>query len=130
MAARKVSIAKLKKKLDLVFSAYIRRRDTREDGTFVCISSGRTLPADEMDAGHFYARTFTATRWDERNVNGQSRQDNRFKHGALLDYRKGILAKYGQKTLDELEELHNKPVKLDRQWLEERIEHYKELLNP
>lgn len=38
-----------------------------------------------------------------------------------------MLAKYGQEVLDELEILHNQPVKLDRFWLEDRIAHYKSL---
>lgn len=120
------SIAKLKKELDRVFSAYIRKRDSK-DGYFTCISSGRTLPVSKMHAGHFYARTFTATRWDERNVNGQSAQDNVFLSGNLLNYRKGIIAKYGEKVLEELEALHNQPVKLDRHELEEMITKYKNL---
>ena len=131
---KKKTIAKLKKELDKVFNAFIRKRDS-EDDVFLCISCGfqqtedsvsvEYKPVSQMHAGHFYAGTFTATRWDERNVNGQCVGCNTFKHGNLLEYRKGMLAKYGQKVLDELEELHNKPFKLDRQWLEERIVHYK-----
>lgn len=81
-----------------------------------------------MHAGHFYARTFTAVRWDERNVNGQCAGCNTFKHGNLLEYRKGMIAKYGQEVVDELERLHNQPFKLDRQWLEEKIKHYQNLI--
>jgi len=118
------TISKLKKDLDKVFNKFIRQRDSK-NGYFCCISCGETKPVNLMHAGHFYAGTFTATRWDERNVNGQCAGCNTFKHGNLLEYRKGMLAKYGQGVLDELEELHNKPVKLDRTWLEEKIEHYK-----
>ena len=121
------SISKLKKELDVVHHRFIRQRDS-EDGFFTCISSGRRLPVSQMHAGHFYASTFTRTRWDDRNVNGQSAGDNVFKHGNLLDYRRGMLARYGQEVLDELETLHNQPFKLDRQWLEEKIKHYKEKL--
>lgn len=125
-----VSISKLKKKLDVVFNAYIRQRDLLPhwDGGFKCISCGKIKEKNYMHAGHFYAGTFTATRWDERNVNGQCAGCNTFKHGNLLEYRKGMIAKYGQEVVDELERLHNQPVKLDRQWLEEKIEHYKNLL--
>lgn len=121
------TIAKLKKDLDKVFNAFIRKRDMDDYhlGYFPCISCHQPKPLTQMHAGHFYAGTFTATRWDERNVNGQCAGCNTFKHGNLLEYRKGMLAKYGQRVLDELEELHNKPVKLDRTWLEEKIEHYK-----
>lgn len=127
MSKQKRSLAKLKKELDILFAKFIRQRDSK-DGFFTCISSGRTLPVSQMHAGHFYARTFTATRWDERNVNGQSSADNVFKHGNLLNYRKGMIAKYGQEVVDELEAIHNKPIKLDRFDLERMIEEYKQKL--
>lgn len=120
----KKTLAQLKKSLDKVFSAYIRKRDST-NGYFVCISCGQTKSIDQMHAGHFYARTFTATRWDEANVNGQCIGCNTFKHGNLLEYREGILDKYGYCELNRLELLKNQPIKLDRQWLEEKIEHYK-----
>ena len=43
--------ASLTAKLDKVFSEYIRLRDTREDGTFTCISCNRILPYDQADCG-------------------------------------------------------------------------------
>ncbi len=119
-----VSIARLKKKLDEVFNAYIRKRDSW-GVYFTCISCGQTKPKELMHSGHFYARTFTATRWHEANSNGQCSACNTFKHGNLLEYRKGMIAKYGQEVVDELERLHNQPVKLDREWLIEQIEKYK-----
>lgn len=137
MPKKQKSLSKLKKDLDRVFNAYIRKRDS-EDGFFLCISCGfietkdsvsvHYKPVSQMHAGHFYAGTFTRTRWDERNVNGQCAGCNTFKHGNLLEYRKGILAKYGQEVLDELETLHNQPFKLDRFWLESQITKYKNLI--
>jgi len=126
LRSKVVTVAKLKAKLDIVFKKYIRQRD-QKDGYFTCISCGETKPVSMMHAGHFYASTFTAVRWDERNVNGQDIRCNVFLHGHLLGYRKGMIAKYGQEVLDELEALHNKPMKLDRFWLEEMIEKYKQL---
>lgn len=118
------SIAKLKKDLDLVFKKYIRQRDL-VGSTFTCISCGETKGKDQMHAGHFYASTFTATRWDESNVNGQCIACNVFLHGNLLNYRKGMIKKYGQKVVDDLGAIHNKPIKLDRFDLERMIEEYK-----
>lgn len=90
---RKKSIAQLKKDLDKVFNKYIRGRDGDygDVGWFVCISCNEAKPSGQMHAGHFYAATFTATRWDERNVNGQCVGCNTFRHGNLLEYRKGIV---------------------------------------
>ena len=123
-----VSLSKLKKNLDVVFNAYIRQRDYFWGAGFVCISCGQHKPKEQMHAGHFYAGTFTATRWDERNVNGQCAGCNTFKHGNLLEYRNGMIRKYGQGVVDELERLHNQPFKLDGKWLEEKIKHYQNLI--
>lgn len=58
------------RKLDRVFSLYIRLRDSRPFGyrQFRCISCGMIKPFDQADAGHFIGRTNMATRFDEENV--------------------------------------------------------------
>lgn len=127
MGKKTKSIAKLKKDLDKEFNAFVRSRDYAEHGGCFCISCGVWVTEGTGHASHFYAGTFTATRWDERNVNVSCVKCNVFLHGNLLGYRKGILSKYGQETLDELEALHNQPFKLERLWLIEQIEKYKAL---
>lgn len=107
------SLTTLKKELDVVFNAFIRKRDTiydRGQPYFICISSGKPLPIDQMNAGHFHpAGNNEAIRWDERNVNGQSIHDNLYKHGNPTGYLKGMIKKYGQKVVDDLEiKRHNK----------------------
>lgn len=124
MPKKPKSIAKLKKELDILFAKYIRQRDSK-DGFFTCISCGKYQPVSQMQSGHYYARVFTATRWDERNSNGQDIRCNMFLHGNLLNYRIGMIAKYGQKVVDDLEAIHNKPIKLDRFDLERMIDEYK-----
>lgn len=124
------TLSKLKKELDKAFNAFIRNRDIWFFGSnsgyhFKCISCNEVKSIEQMHAGHFYARTFTATRWDERNVNGQCVGCNTFRHGNLLEYRKGMLAKYGPEVLEELEVKKNQVFKLNREWLTEMIELYK-----
>lgn len=127
MPKKPKTLARLKKDLDILFARFIRERDSK-DGYFTCIACGKTKPVAMMHSGHFYARVFTATRWDEANSNGECSACNTFLHGNLLNYRKGMLDKYGYGEVNRLELEHNKPVKLDRQWLEEKIEHYKQKL--
>ena len=122
------SIASLKKTLDKVFNAFIRRRDSR-GGFFECISCGQTKSVDQMDAGHFYAKTFTALRWDEGNVWGQCQKCNRFLHGNLLEYRKGLVAKFSEDFVRKLDLAKHHPAKLDRMSLEYQISYYKDKLN-
>lgn len=72
---KKPSTASLVKKLDRVFSLYIRLRDSKpfNHQYFRCISCGQIKPFDQMDCGHFIGRTHMATRFDEDNCHGECR---------------------------------------------------------
>ena len=89
-------------KLDKIFSLYIRQRDS-ENGAFKCISCGQTKPYAQSDCGHYINRQHFATRYDEKNCNAQCRKCNRFGEGNIQGYRKGLIAKYGEKAIDLLE---------------------------
>lgn len=91
----------LEKKLDRVFSEFIRLRDTN-DGWGMCCSSGRRILYAEGDAGHFINRKWRATRWHEENVHLQSISDNRFNEGNAAGYALFMLDKYGRERVDYL----------------------------
>ena len=59
--------SKLKDTLDKVFSEYIRLRDVREDGTFICISCNNGFPYEVSDCGHYISREHMSTRFSEEN---------------------------------------------------------------
>lgn len=122
------TLSQLKKDLTKVFNAYIRKRDAPLNIIFTCISCGETKLVTQMNAGHFYASTFTATRWDEDNVHGQCIACNNFKHGNLLEYRKGLLAKIGEERLQRLEIRRHNEAKYDRGTLEILIKRYKSMI--
>jgi hypothetical protein len=87
----------------ITFNKYIRLRDKEKP----CISSGRSL-IGKYDAGHFYScGSYPNLRFNEDNCHGQSVHDNRDKHGNLLAYREGLIARIGQERFDELERLKN-----------------------
>ena len=90
------------KKLDKWFSLFIRLRDSDENGYIRCITSGRVVHWKEADAGHFISRRHQSTRYDERNVNAQSRHDNRFQAGRQYEYGLAIDEKYGKGTAEML----------------------------
>ena len=54
------------RKLDRIFSEYIRKRDTNHKGQVECISCQKTFQYKEVDAGHFISRKYLRTRWDEK----------------------------------------------------------------
>lgn len=59
------------KKLDRVFSEYIRLRDTMPNGMFRCISCGKIKPYSQADCGHYHSRTHMSIRFDEENCNAE-----------------------------------------------------------
>lgn len=93
------------KKLDKVFSMYIRKRDSKMFGgeAFRCISCNGIKPFDQSDCGHYYGRKIMNLRYDEKNCNAQCRHCNRFNEGFRQGYAQGLIRKYGQNILNELE---------------------------
>lgn len=121
---RKKSQKTLIRKLDEVFSRYIRLRDADENGYIRCISCGKIHHFSEMDCGHFINRSHMATRYDEQNCNGQCRSCNRFDEGNNIGYTRGLIAKYGPQVIDLLYLKKNTIKKWDIFELETLIAHY------
>lgn len=93
----------LKTKLDKEFSLFIRLRDAMPNGYFKCISCGQIKPFEQADNGHYINRQHMNTRFDEMNCNAQCRHCNRFMEGNIQNYRKGLIAKYGEQRVILLE---------------------------
>ena len=100
---RQTNQATLVKKLDKVFSQYIRLRDAYPNGTFRCISCGKIKPFEQADAGHFHSRRHMATRFDEDNVSAECRACNRFSADHLIGYRENLIKKIGTQRFQLLE---------------------------
>ena len=87
----------LKKKAIEVFNKYIRERDKDKP----CISCGSWAV---LEAGHYHsAGNYESTRFNEFNVSGQCKKCNRFLHGNLIWYGKGLVKRYGQEEYDKLD---------------------------
>lgn len=116
------------RKLDAIFSKFIRARDTGHDNTFVCCSCSRVMPYEQADAGHFINRRFMRVRWDERNVHAQCRSCNRFSEGNQVGYFRFMQKKYGDEVIDLLQALKNQPHKWTDFELEILIKEYQQKL--
>ena len=116
----------LTKKLDKVFSAYIRLRDVMPSGYFKCISCGRIKAFEEGDCGHYWSRTHMATRWDEDNCSMECRACNRMSADHLIQYRDNLIAKIGQSRYDRLYVLAHSSKHWCNFELQEMINHYKQ----
>jgi len=115
-----VPLPKLLAKAQIVFNAWIRIRDQNAG----CISCG----GEVQQAGHYYSQGHhSALRFDERNVHGQTVRCNCFLHGNLINYRKGLVKRYGEKYVLDLEkDAETNPIKKwSRIELEEILNKYK-----
>lgn len=104
----------------MVFNKWIRRRDLKK----LCISFGKQVE----DAGHYYpAGKYSGVRFDEINVNGQSRLDNQMDEGSLQAYRIGLIQRHGTAVVYALDERARLTMfyKWSRAELVEIIEKYK-----
>ena len=118
------SLAKLKRRLDILFSQWIRKRDQRSaDGYGPCVTCGTF---SKLQASHFIPRQHLAVRWDERNVHGACAYCNCWQHGNLIAYTLYMQNRYGQDVVDELMRLKRTTVKMTRSDYETLLEKYRD----
>jgi hypothetical protein len=111
----------LKNKAQFWFNRFIRLRDQNDP----CISCGRYTG---HDAGHYYsAGHYSGLRFNEINVNLQCVHCNKFLHSNAIEYRKGLIRKYGIEAVENLDMLSkiNRVAKDDKYLFIEIIETYK-----
>ena len=119
--AKKPTKTALVKKLDKLFSEYIRRRT----GEMVkCVTCGSTGHWKKMQAGHFMSRRHRATRWHEDNVQCQCVKCNMFGQGEQFKFGKWL----GDEKANELIQLSNQVVRMSDYEMQEMIECYKDKL--
>lgn len=90
------ALQKYLERAQIVFNRWIRERDKNKG----CISCG----APVTEAGHYFSQGHhSALRYNEINVNGQCTRCNCFLHGNLINYRKGLVNRYGLEKVLMLE---------------------------
>ena len=125
------SITALKKKAWDWFSKYIRLRDclittgTKERGR--CITCEREKPFNELQAGHFIDSRSKNVLFVEEIVHAQCKQCNLFKNGNKTVYRPKMVEIYGERKVEEFEQLINLPTApWDKEDLKEIARYYEE----
>lgn len=122
-------LPRLKKRLWILFSQYIRQRDADENGYAPCISCGKVEHYKLQDAGHYHPKSLgLSVYFLEKGVHNQCTACNRFRHGNLTAYAIALRKRYGEGILEELEQIKNTPLKLSRVDYMEMIEKYQKLI--
>jgi len=123
---KKLSRGKIVKKLDSIFSQYIRRRDVKEN-IAECFTCGKKDDWKRLQCGHFQSRRFYSTRWDETNCQVQCAGCNVFRFGEQFKFSVNLDNKFGKGTSQRLEVKAREIVKIPTFELEDMIKHYQEL---
>ena len=119
----------LVKRLDKIFSIWIRSKDADHAGMVDCFTCGVTKNWKyEIDAGHFQSRGKYATRWNEQNVKPQCKRCNGFRGGEQYRFAKNLDALYGEGTAEWLEFESNQSARFTNDELLVKIKHYTELV--
>ena len=120
---RKISRKGLIKKLDKLFSIYIRTRYAM-DGMVRCVTCNTIKRWQDVDAGHFRSRRFMSTRWHPTNVQAQCKKCNAWSGGESYLMGKYIDETHGIGTADELIKLSREITKFTDQDLKDMIKLY------
>lgn len=115
------TLAQLKKDLWKVFALYIKQRDN-----YTCFTCGAVVEGHNAHAGHFIPKSAggLALYFHEDNVHAQCAKCNLFLSGNQYIYGTNL----GEETTKKLYALMHKNEKWDRQDYEEKINHYKALI--
>lgn len=122
--SKKPTRTKLVRKLDMVFSRYIRLRATDHKGYCECVTCGKKDHWKQMQAGHFMSRKHYSTRWDEDNVAVQCVACNVYRAGEQYKYSLYL----GSEKAEMLHQKSKEIQKFSSVELEEMINKYQELV--
>lgn len=126
----KPTVSKLKKKLWIVFSEYIRHRDclitTGCADWGLCVTCNRRYHYKLLQAGHFVAGRHNGNLFSERGVHAQCYNCNINLKGNTLEYRRRIIEIYGEGADVELEAEARTIKQFKPDELEMMIEGYKQ----
>jgi hypothetical protein len=120
---KKLTRSKLVKKLDTIFSIYIRRKNAVND-IATCITCGKKDHWKKLQNGHFQSRKYYSTRWDEVNCQVQCAGCNVFKYGEQYVFGNKLDSKYGSGTSERLYLKAKQIIKLSNPEIKEMIIRY------
>ena len=100
-SAKKPTRSKIVKKLDAIFSQYIRKKNAVNE-IATCFTCGKKDHWKKLQNGHFQSRKHYSTRWDETNCQVQCAGCNVFRYGEQYIFSERLDQKYGEGTARKL----------------------------
>ncbi|QDP50533.1 MAG: putative protein ninG [Prokaryotic dsDNA virus sp.] len=125
---RKPKRKTLIKKLDTIFSKYIRLRKAKNEFA-KCVTCGKVAHFSKLQAGHFISRKNYATRWDDTNVQVQCVACNVYKYGEQYKFGIWLDKNIGEGTADKLYKKSRKICKFSDDKIKEMIDYYKQVVD-
>ena len=127
-SAKKPTRSKIVKKLDAIFSQYIRKKNAVNE-IATCFTCGKKDHWKKLQNGHFQSRKHYSTRWDEINCQVQCAGCNVFKYGEQYKFSVNLDAKYGEGTAERLSIKAQQIIKLSNFEIEDMIKRYKNFVD-
>lgn len=122
------TVSALMKELDAVFSRWVRISNSDPEGYASCFTCGFRAHYKKLQNGHYISRYYKKYRFDERNCRVQCSMCNMWKSGDIPAYRMKLIAEIGSAEVESMECDYKELYRLDKDFLCEKIAHYKALL--
>lgn len=123
---KRMSISQLTKKLDAIFSLFIRLEGANKQGMVKCFTCDGVHHYKAIQNGHFQSRRFMSTRFDPFNCAPQCYACNVGMSGMQYEFGKRIDIKYGQGIADLIVQKSKIVHKFSPEEMVEMIEYFKE----
>jgi len=116
------SVSVLTKKLDRIFSVYIRLKGTKPNGDCKCYTCDKVLYWREIQCGHFQSRRFMSTRFHELNCKPQCYGCNIGLSGNQYIFGVNLDKEHGMGTAERMVRKSREQTKISAQELMELID--------
>ncbi len=118
-------LPKLFKRLDTIYSIYIRLKHMKPGGYIRCYTCNGFFTFRQIDCGHYIGREEKGTRYLEPNTKPQCKECNEYHEGRKDRFARHLIEDYGPGILDQLNDIANQHKQYLGVELEELIIHYK-----
>ena len=119
------------KKLDAIFSEYVRRKHADKNGIVKCYTCNKRAywKGEGMQNGHFISRSSRILRWNEQNCRPQCYACNCMRYGQNYIFAMNLNTEYGYDIAAELLQKSRQLIKQTDYELEDLIKRYKDFVD-